>query len=153
MLLGLPTLRQGGSGALGVLLVVISCSSYGVGVNVSVPLAQKSAASPLFWRAQLVAVVLTAPFGMWGLRQETWNTGAALALLSLGVLGTAVAFIAMIDLSARVGSTHGSSLTYLEAVIALGLGVVHRHEHVAGLELFGSAVLLAGAWLVSRADR
>ena len=153
MFLGLPTLREGGSSAVGVLLVVIACSSYGVAVNVSIPLAQKYGSVPVFWRCQLLASVLTLPFALWGLHLSTWNARSGLALLSLGALGTAVAFIAMITLSARVGSTRGSSATFLEAVIALGLGVAFRHEHVQFLEGLGSVVLLVGAWLVSRADR
>jgi drug/metabolite transporter (DMT)-like permease len=152
-LLGWPTLREGGSSALGVVLVLIACSSYGVAVSASVPLAQKYGSIPVFWRCQLLSVVLTAPFGMWSLRTAHWDTRAALALLSLGALGTAIAFIAMIDLSARVGSTRGASLTYLEAIIALALGIAVRGEPVIALEIVGSGVLLLGAWLVSRADR
>ena len=117
------------------------------------PLAQKYGSIPVFWRSQLMSVVLTAPLAIAGIGDAHWNTGAAAALLSLGALGTAVAFIAMINLSTRVGSTRGSALTYLEAIIALALGAVFRHEKVLALEIIGSAVLLLGAWLVSRADR
>lgn len=153
VLLGWPALREGGSSALGVVLVVIACSSYGVAVNINVPLAQKYGSIPVFWRAQLLSVVLTAPLAIAGIGDAHWNTGAAAALLSLGALGTAAAFIAMINLTTRVGSTRGSALTYLEAIIALALGALFHHEKVLALEIIGSAVLLLGAWLVSRADR
>jgi drug/metabolite transporter (DMT)-like permease len=153
VLLGVPALGDGGSSALGVVLVVVACVSYGVAVTVNVPLAQKYGAVATFWRCQLVSMLLTAPFAAWGIRESTWNVKSALALMVLGVFGTALAFLAMIGLSARVGSTRSSALTYLEAVIALVLGIVVRHEKLRVLELVGCGVLLLGAWSVSRADR
>ncbi len=75
-----------------------------------------------------------------------------MSLLLLGVLGTALAFVGMIGLSARVGSTRAASVTYLEAVLALSLGIAVRGEQVVVLEVVGCAVLLGGAWLMSRAD-
>ena len=151
-LLGIPALTDGGSSALGVLLVVIACMSYGVALNLNVPLAQKYGAVPTFWRCQLVATVLTAPFGVWGLRTSEWDLAAAGALLLLGALGTALAFVAMSSLSARVGSTRSASLTYLEAIVALIMGVIVRGEAIRLLEVIGCLVLMVGAWLVSRAD-
>jgi drug/metabolite transporter (DMT)-like permease len=153
VLLGIPAIGDGGSSSIGVLTVLVACVSYGIAVNANVPLAQKYGAVPTFWRCQMVACVLTFPFGVWGLHSSTWNLSSAGALLLLGTLGTALAFIAMSALSARVGSTRAASLTYLEAVIALGLGVIVRHERIRLLEVIGCAVLLVGAWLVSRADR
>jgi drug/metabolite transporter (DMT)-like permease len=153
VLLGIPALGDGGSSALGVVLVVIACVSYGIAVTVNVPLAQKYGAVPTFWRCQLVSMVLTAPFAAWGLGESTWNLKSAMAILVLGVFGTALAFLAMIGLSARVGSTRSSSLTYLEAVLALVLGILIRHEKLRLLELVGCGVLLLGAWFVSRSDR
>jgi drug/metabolite transporter (DMT)-like permease len=152
VLLGIPALGDGGSSAWGVVLVVVACASYGVAVTVNVPLAQKYGAAATFWRCQLVSMILTAPFAGWGLRESTWNMKSALALLVLGVFGTALAFLAMIGLSARVGSTRSSALTYLEAIIALVLGILFRNEKLRLLELVGCVVLLVGAWLVSRSD-
>lgn len=153
VLLGLPALSDGGSSALGVVLVLTACVSYGFAVTVNVPLAQRYGSIPVFWRCQLIATALTAPLGLAGLRSSSWDTGAALAVGALGVFGTAIAFVAMIELSARVGSTRAASLTFLEAVMALILGVLVRHERIVALEVGGCAVLLAGAWLISRADR
>ena len=42
---------------------------------------------------------------------------------------------------------------YLIPVVALGLGVVFRDEHVAALAIAGLGLVLAGAWLTSRAGR
>jgi drug/metabolite transporter (DMT)-like permease len=152
VLLGIPALGDGASSAMGVLLVVVACMSYGVAVTINVPLAQKYGSVATFWRSQLVACVFTVPFALWGLGESTWNMKSGAALAALGVFGTALAFLAMINLSTRVGSTRSSALTYLEAIIALGLGILIRNEELRLLEVFGCLVLLAGAWLVSRAD-
>jgi drug/metabolite transporter (DMT)-like permease len=69
------------------------------------------------------------------------------------VFGTALAFVAMVGLSARVGATRASSLTYFEAIIALALGAIVRDEQIVALELTGCGVLLLGAWFISRDDR
>jgi drug/metabolite transporter (DMT)-like permease len=153
VLLGIPALSDGGSSAVGVLLVVVACVSYGFASTINVPLAQKYGAIPTFWRAQLVATVLTAPYGLWGAANESsWDTEAALAVLVLGAFGTALAFVAMVSLSTRVGSTRAAALTYVEAIIALILGVIFRNEPLRTLEVLGCVVLLVGAWLVSRQD-
>ena len=152
VLLGIPAVSDGRSSATAVVLVLIACASYGIAINANVPLAQKYGAVPAFWRCQIIASALTLPFGLWGLRTSTWNSQSALALIALGVFGTALAFLAMSDLSRRVGSTRSAALTYLEAIIALVLGVVVRHEKVRTLEVVGCAVVLVGAWLVSRSD-
>jgi drug/metabolite transporter (DMT)-like permease len=153
VLLGIPALGDGGSSAVGVILVIVACVSYGFAITLNVPLAQKYGAVSTFWRAQWVAIVLTAPYGMWGaVAEPAWDGRAALAVFILGVGGTALAFVAMSSLSARVGSTRASALIYVEAVIAVILGVVVLDETVRPLEIIGCGVLLAGAWSVSRHD-
>jgi drug/metabolite transporter (DMT)-like permease len=155
VLLGIPSVGRGSSSAIGVLLVIVACCSYGVATNLAVPLTQKYGSVPVFWRAQGVSVLLTAPFGLFGLTggRSSWNLRSAVSLLALGVLGTAFAFVMMTQLGSRVGSTRSASLTYVEAVFALIIGVLVANEPVVGLEIVGCAVLLVGAWLTSRADR
>jgi drug/metabolite transporter (DMT)-like permease len=151
-MIGLPSINEGKSSAFGVLLVIIAIASYGIAVNLSVPLTQSYGAIPVFWRCQLVAVVLTAPLGIPGMLRSTYGARPLFFLISLGVLGTAVAFVCMVTLAARVGATRGSILTYVEAVIALVLGVVFRNETVRPIELIGCAIILGAAWLAGRAD-
>jgi drug/metabolite transporter (DMT)-like permease len=61
VLMALPTLREGRSTALGVLLILAALVSYGFALNVARPVQQRSGALPVIWRAQAVALVLTAP--------------------------------------------------------------------------------------------
>jgi drug/metabolite transporter (DMT)-like permease len=48
----------------------------------------------------------------------------------------------------RLGATRASATVFLIPVVALVLGVVVRGEHVAPLSVVGTAVCLAGAWLI-----
>jgi drug/metabolite transporter (DMT)-like permease len=152
VLVGSPTLGEGGSSALGVVLVLVAVASYGVAVNLAVPLTQAYGAVPVFWRCQLVAAALTAPLGVHGLVDSDFGWRPSVFLVSLGVFGTAIAFVMMTTLTARVGATRGSTLTYVEAVAALALGVAVRGERVRPIEFVGCGVLLAGAWLAGRTD-
>lgn len=152
VLIGLPTVNEGRSSAFGVLLVIIAIASYGVATNLAVPLTQTYGAVPVFWRCQMLALVLTAPFGAWGLAGSTFAWRPVGAVVLLGIFGTAIAFVMMTRLGARVGATRSSTVTYLEAIFALGIGVAIRHDRVVALQLVGCLVLIVGAWLASRRD-
>lgn len=155
VLLGWPAIGKGGSSAVGVLLVVVACFSYGWAVNLNVPLVQKYGSVPVFWRSQVISSVLTLPFAVYGFSggRSSWNFRAGFAMVILGVFSTAVAFVWMSMLSARVGGARSASLTYFEAVVALLVGWAVANEKVVGLEVVGCAILMAGAWLSARADR
>jgi drug/metabolite transporter (DMT)-like permease len=58
----------------------------------------------------------------------------------------------MANLTGRVGAARGSVAIYVTPVVAIGLGVAFRDEAVAGLALVGMVLVLAGAWLTSRAE-
>lgn len=152
VLIGAPSLGDGSSSAMGVGLIVVAVMSYGVAVNLCVPLTQRYGSLPVLWRAQAVAVVLTAPFGLASIGDSSWSTTSFVACVVLGVFGTAIAFVLMTTLAARVGPTRASGLTYIEAAAALALGVALRGDHVAALEVLGCAVVLMGAWFIGRAE-
>jgi drug/metabolite transporter (DMT)-like permease len=152
LMIGLPSMADSASSALGVAMVVVAIALYGVATNLSIPLTQSYGAVPVFFRCQLVAVALTAPLGIYGLTQSDGGWRPTGFLVSLGILGTGVAFVCMTKLAARVGATRGAALTYIEAIVALALGVVFRGEHVRPIEVLGCVVILGAAWLAGRAD-
>ena len=61
MLVAWPTLGEGRSSLDGVLLILAALVSYGFALNLARPLQQRNGALPVIWRAQAVALVLTAP--------------------------------------------------------------------------------------------
>ncbi len=152
VLVSLPDLGVGSDRALGVLLLLIAVTCYGVAINVAVPLQQRYGSLPVFWRAQMVALVLTVvPAGLYaGEADPSWD--GWLAMVFLGALGTGLAYILAGNLAGRVGGTRASVITYLIPPWSIMLGVVFLDESVAPVALVGTAVLLFGAFLTTRRD-
>ena len=152
-LIALPSLGEGRSEAIGVLLILFAMVCYGIALNLAVPLQQKYGSLPIFWRAQMVAIAITVPFGITGLDDSQFEIIPVLAILALGVFGTALAYLLMGGLAGRVGATRASISTYLIPVVAILLGVIVLAEEVHPLSLIGSALVLIGAWMGSRRGR
>ena len=151
--IGWDGLGDGGSSALGVALVLVAVTSYAVSVNLAVPLQQRYGSLPILVRIQLVAMVLTAPFALAGVPDSEWELRPLLAVGALGVFGTGLAFAAMGTLVGRVGATRGSIATYLVPIVSIALGAALLDERIHPLAALGTALVLFGAWLVTRADR
>jgi drug/metabolite transporter (DMT)-like permease len=148
-----PELRGSRATMVGASLVVLAVLCYGLAVNLAVPLQQRHGALPVLLRAQLAALALLAPFGLWGLGGSRFAWGPVLAMLPLGVLGTGLAFVLMTTLVGRVGGPRGAVATYFIPVVAIVLGVVLLDERVAAAAVAGTALVVAGAWLTSRRER
>lgn len=72
------------------------------------------------------------------------------AMLTLGLLGTGVAFIIYNTLIENVGATNASMVTYLIPVVGLVSGTLVRGERFGGNVLAGAAALVGGVWLAQR---
>jgi drug/metabolite transporter (DMT)-like permease len=151
--ISLPSLQGGSRTALGASLVLLAIVSYGFAGNVVVPLQQRYGSLPVIWRAQIAALVFTAPYALVGLPDSSLEWKPVAAVVVLGALGTGLAFIAASTLFGRVGATRGSVIGFVIPVVALALGVVFRDEHVAAVAIAGMLLVLVGAWLTSRAGR
>jgi len=152
VLVALPALGEGRNSVDGVLMILAAVVGYGVALNIARPLQVKYGALPVIWRAQAVAVILTAPLGVGEVAQGHWSLWPVLALVGLGVGGTAIAFIFMTSNAGKFGATRASSTTFLMPPVALLLGVIVRHERVALLSIVGGAICLLGAWTMARAQ-
>src|SRR5262245_33150933 len=153
VLMGLPGIladRTGGasSQSTGVLLILAALVSYGTAINLARPLQQRNGALPVVWNAQAVAVLLTAPLGLPELLRAHWSPAPLAALLTLGAFGTGIAYVFSATAAGRLGATRASTTSFLVPAVALMLGVVVRHEHVAVLSMIGAVVCLAGVWLI-----
>ncbi len=149
-LLALPTIHEGHSSVVGVLLILAAVSSYGFALNLARPLQQRYGALSVILRAQTVAVMLTAPLGVPDVLSARWTLVPFVSLLILGAFGTGVAFVLLATAAGRVGATRASSTAFLIPPVALLLGILVRGEHVATLSIFGSIVCVAGAWFMRR---
>lgn len=141
------------STAFGVVLVLLASICYGVALNVMVPLQRKYGALPVLLRVQGVALVLTSTPGVIAATDSSFSWASFAALIPLGCLGTGMAFLWMATLAGRVGAPRGSVTIYFIPVVAIVLGAVFRNESIAFLSLVGTAFVLLGAYLTSRAER
>ena len=147
-----PEVQGSQTTTLGTALVLLAVACYGLAVNLAVPLQQRYGALPVLLRAQLAALVLLAPFGLWSLPGSHFEWRSALAMLPLGLLGTGLAFVLMTTLVGRVGGPRGAVATYFIPVVAIALGVIFLDERVAAVALLGTGLVLGGAWLTSRRE-
>ena len=152
VLIALPAMTEGRSSAAGVVMILVALISYAFALNIAQPLQHKYGAVPVIWRAQAVAMILTAPLGVPELLDARWTRGPLLAILALGVFGTGIAFVLMATAAGRVGPTRASATVFLIPGVALILGVLVRNETVALLSVLGSAVCVGGALLMRRAQ-
>ena len=149
--MAIPAMNRDQSSAAGIGMILAALVSYGVALNIASPLQQRNGALPVIWRAQLIALLLTAPLGLPDVLAAHWTLWSVLALLALGTLGTGVAHVVMSVAAGRLGATRASATTFLIPGVALVLGISVRHEAVVPLAVLGSGVCVAGAWLMRRA--
>lgn len=153
LLMGLPTATTAGTNAAGVALVIVAVTSYGVAVNLAVPLQQKYGSLPVLVRALRTAFVLVLPFGLAGIPDSSFQATSLLSCLFLGAGGTGIAFVFAATLAGRQGAVGTSLVTYLMPVVSIVLGVALRDEDLSGWEVAGTAVVIVGAWLAARVPR
>lgn len=149
----LPSVMGSRATPLGVGLVLLAALLYGLALNIAAPLQQRHGALPIIWRAEIVALVLLSPMGIAALRDATFSWTSIAAVAALGVFGTAIAFVAFTTLVGRVGSTRASVAIYFLPPVAIVLGALVRDEAIVATSVFGTGLILVGAWLTSRADR
>lgn len=153
VLIALPAMNEGRSSAIGVILILIAMTSYSFALSIAQPLQQKYGALPVIWRAQAVALILTAPLGLPDLLAARWTPRPLLSLIALGAFGTGIAFVLMTVAAGRLGPVRATATAFLIPPVALILGVAVRGEHVALLSVIGCAICIAGAVLMRRVSR
>ena len=137
---------------LGATMALTAATLYGLAATLVTPLQQRYGSLPVMLRAQRAAIVFVLPFALLGLSSSRPSWPALLAMVPLGVLGTALAFVAIATLIGRVGAPRGSVAVYLVPIVAIVLGVVFLGEQVHPLALGGALLIVAGAWLTSRRE-
>jgi len=143
----------GASQARGVLLVIVATLCYGFAINIAPPLQAKYGAIVLMSSVLSVASFLVLPLALINLGDNQWETSPVVALVSLGAIGTGLAYWIMSTLVGRVGSIRSSFITYLIPVVSLVLGVSFRGDTVGSLALIGTPISLLGAFLASAPSR
>ena len=155
VMVGIPTAAGGAdgavaTGALGVFLVVVAISCYGLAANIAGPLQRRYGSPAVLVRVLVVATVATMPWGLVGLTDSDFAWSAVGSNLAVGLGGTGVAYVAAATLIGRGGPVRMSAVTYAVPVVAAVLGVVVLDESLGIWELGGLLILMAGAWMTTR---
>lgn len=146
----LPSLT-GFSNVAGVPFMLAAAALYGLAFNVTGVLnARENGAISVIWRAQLIAVVLSAPLGIIGLGNSEFTVTSTAAVVALGIFATGFAYITFQLLVGRVGAPRASIATYLTPIVAMLLGVIVAGERLHPLSIGGMVLVLSGAYLASK---
>jgi drug/metabolite transporter (DMT)-like permease len=100
-----------------------------------------------------VTALLTLPLAIATAPSEAPGLGAVGALVALGVVGTALAFVIFYKLIAEVGAGRASLVSYLAPGVALFYGSVFRDEPITVAAVGGLVLILGGVALASRRSR
>lgn len=87
------------------------------------------------------------------LPQEAPTLRSGGALVTLGILCTALAFIGFFALIKEVGPARAPLFTYVNPIVAILLGIVLLGEHVTPGLLVGFPLVIAGCWLAATGGR
>ncbi len=79
------------------------------------------------------------------------SAGALTALAALGVVCTAVAFVAFLELIKEAGPIRASVITYVNPAIAVAAGAVFLDEPLSATVLAAFALILTGSVLATAA--
>ena len=98
-------------------------------------------------------LLLMAPFGLLQLPGEAPPARAVLAIVALGALGSALAYVLYFALIARAGASRAILVTYLVPAFALVYGAVFLDEKVTASAVAGLVLILAGTTLATGVAR
>jgi drug/metabolite transporter (DMT)-like permease len=100
-----------------------------------------------------VAAVVTLPVAVATAPSETPGLRAVLAVLALGAVGTALAFVIFYKLIVETGAGRASLISYLAPGVALFYGAVFLDEAITVAAIAGLVLILGGVALASRPRR
>jgi drug/metabolite transporter (DMT)-like permease len=132
---------------LGAAAILLAAVGYAIG-----PMVIKHRLTGLDPRATMggslaVASVLLAPGAALDLPRAAPTAGAIGAVVVLGLLCTALAFVIFTVLIRDAGTSRATVITYVNPVVAVALGVALLGERPGAGAVAGLLLILAGSWL------
>ncbi|MBP2334925.1 drug/metabolite transporter (DMT)-like permease [Saccharothrix coeruleofusca] len=94
-----------------------------------------------------IATVVIAPFAAFRVPSHVPSLEVVGSLVGLGVLCTALAWLAFFALITEVGASRGTVFTYVNPAVAVVLGVVLLDEPVTAWTAAGFLLIVLGSWL------
>jgi drug/metabolite transporter (DMT)-like permease len=102
---------------------------------------------PLMAASLTVAAILLTPLAAADLPSPGISSQALAAVVLLGVLCTATAFVLFATLIADVGPGRATVITYVAPMVAVALGVAVLGERPGAGAIAGLLLIIAGSWL------
>jgi drug/metabolite transporter (DMT)-like permease len=97
-----------------------------------------------------IAAVILTPFAIVDWPSAAPSGGAFASVVVLGLVCTALALVLMAILIGAAGPARASVITYINPVIALGLGIAFLGESPGAGSLIGLVLILIGSWISTR---
>jgi drug/metabolite transporter (DMT)-like permease len=97
----------------------------------------------------VVATIAVAPAGVIQAPAEMWHGETIMAILILGVVGTAIAYLLFFELIHTAGPNYATLVTYLVPPIALGYGAIFLGESFGAVAFAALALILLGVGLAT----
>jgi drug/metabolite transporter (DMT)-like permease len=138
---------------LGALAMIGAAFFYGLSSFVVKGRYGTMAAVQTSWISVTVAGVLTLPAAIATTPGHTPTLGATAALVALGVVGTALAFVIFYELINGIGPARAALVSYLAPGVALFYGAIFLDEKVTIAAIAGLVLILGGVAIASRAKR
>jgi drug/metabolite transporter (DMT)-like permease len=138
---------------LGAGAILLAAVGYAVG-----PMIAKHRLADLDPRATMgaslaVATVVLAPDAALDRPHRLPSAGAITAVVVLGIVCTAVAFVIFVVLIREAGTSRATVITYVNPVIAVALGVLVLGERPGAGAAAGLLLILGGSWLSTGGGR
>jgi drug/metabolite transporter (DMT)-like permease len=149
LLVGSP----GKGGMLASLAAVLAALCYAVGSTVSSRLLSGTAPLVIAAGSSVVAAILMTPLGVTHLPTSVPGWKESASVITLGVVGTGVAYIIFFALLRSAGPSRTILVTYLVPGVALLYGVVLLGEPLETVYVAGLALILVGVVLAGRGGR
>ena len=138
---------------LGALAMIGAAFFYGLSSFVVKGRYGKLAAVQTSWISVTVAGVTTLPLAIATTPGHTPDLGSTAALVVLGVVGTALAFVIYYELIAGIGAARAALVSYLAPGIALFYGAIFLDEKVTVAAVVGLVLILGGVAIAARPKR
>lgn len=146
-LLGLDVGRSD-LGAIAEMVVVVLC--YAIGPLIIARRLADVPSMPVVTGSLALCAVGYAPFALAQLPRSLPGADVVAAVVILGIVCTALAFVVFFHLIAEVGPVRATVVTYVNPAVAVALGVTLLHEPFTMGTCVGFVLILTGSFLATR---
>ncbi|MEI6109153.1 MAG: EamA family transporter [Actinomycetes bacterium] len=141
-----------------ILLCFLAASGYALGpIIITKLLSDVSSIGVIAW-SLFIAGLIYLPIVLVEVARDSWlapgvshvTTNAILSVIALGVLCSAIAFVALFALVDEVGPTRTTVITYINPAVAIILGIIILSEPITIGILIGFPMVLIGSVMATR---